>query len=135
MGRQGGVVSQTILPFWLGLGGPLGSGRQWMPWVHIDDVVGIFMHALNKDSVTGVLNAVAPKHCTNKEWAKAYGSALWRPAIIPVPEWYLKLLFSPERASLFTAGQKVAPKRTLESGYHFKFPDIDSAAKEFAHLF
>src|SRR4051812_19317305 len=107
MGRQGGVVKTTILPFWLGLGGPMGNGRQWMPWVHVEDVVGIILHALNNNSVSGVLNAVAPKFCTNKEWARAYGAALWRPAIIPLPGFYLKALFGAERAQMFVNGQKV----------------------------
>ena len=84
--------------------------------------------------VDGVLNGVAPELTTSRQFAKAFGSALWRPALIPLPEFAAKTIFGPERATMLTSGQKVIPKRVLELGFEYDFPDIRSACKEFAPL-
>ena len=97
-----------------------------MSWIHIADMVGIIIHALENDNVQGVLNATAPQPVTNSEFTSAFASALWRPALIPVPAFAVNMIFGPERGSMLLEGQKVIPKRTMESGYSFLFPDITS---------
>ena len=129
------MVQQLFLPFYLGFGGPVGGGDQPMPWIHVHDIAGLFHHALQCDQVTGVMNGVAPQIVTNSDFAKAFGSALWRPAIVPLPTFALNLLFSEERAKIMTDGQKVVPKKALDTGYSFKYPDIASACSEFSKLF
>ena len=134
LGRDGGVVNQMMLPFWLGLGGRISTGKQWFPWIHVDDVAGIINHAIENDHVTGVLNGTAPHYITNGEFTKAFARKLSRPAIFPVPEFALSLLYGPERAQTLTTGAKVIPKRTIESGYKYLYPDIESACQEFGWL-
>lgn len=129
LGRSGGMIQQIYWPFYFGLGGPVGSGKQPFPWIHIDDISGIFLHGINSDSVSGVLNGVAPNIATNGEFSKALARAMWRPCLFPLPEFALNLAFGKERAAMMTTGPKVLPKRTLESGYKFKYPDIKSACK------
>ncbi|PRD32280.1 UNVERIFIED_CONTAM: Epimerase family protein SDR39U1 [Trichonephila clavipes] len=135
IGRSGGMINQLYLPFYFGLGGPIGSGNQPMPWIHIEDIAGIFVHGIQSENVHGVLNGVSPQIITNKEFTKALARAMWRPAFFPLPAFVVKLAFGDERASMMLEGQKVVPKRTLESGYKFVYPDINSACKELAHLF
>lgn len=127
MGRTGGIIQQSIWPFWFGLGGIIGSGKQYFPWIHIDDMTGMIVHALENDHVTGVLNGVAPEIVTNERFTKEYASALWRPAILPTPAFVVNFIFGQERGKLLLEGQKVIPKRTLELGYKFQFPEIKSA--------
>lgn len=134
LGREGGVIKNMIIPFWLGFGGPISDGKQFFPWVHVEDVAGITAHAIDNDNVTGILNATAPMPVTNAQFTQAFAKALWRLAYIPVPTFLLNAVFGSERALVMTQGQKVLPKRTLESGYKFKYPDITSACKECAHL-
>ncbi|KFD53845.1 hypothetical protein M514_05351 [Trichuris suis] len=133
LGRRGGIIKQIYLPFCLGLGGPLASGQQPFPWIHIDDIVGIYMHALTSDKVTGILNGVAPSLITNAEFTKAFGCVLRRPTLFRVPEFALNLVFGTERAEMLIKGQKVDPERTLASGYVFKYPDINDAMRQIAH--
>ncbi|KRZ22407.1 Epimerase family protein SDR39U1 [Trichinella pseudospiralis] len=130
LGRNGGALRQMYLPFWLGLGGHLASGEQPLPWIHIDDLVGIFIHALMNSNVRGILNAVAPSMITNAEFTKAFGKALHRPTLFPVPEFALNFAFGKERAKMLIQGQKVKPQRTIESGYKFKYTNIYDAMKQ-----
>lgn len=134
LGRSGGMVQQLFLPFFFGLGGPVGSGSQPMPWIHLSDIVGLFEHAMTNEGVSGPMNGVAPQIVSNAQFAKAFAGALWRPAIIPLPAPVLNLLFSEERAKIMTSGQKVVAQKALRTGYQFQYPDIESACKEFAHL-
>ncbi|XP_076329929.1 epimerase family protein SDR39U1 isoform X2 [Tachypleus tridentatus] len=134
LGRHGGMIQQMFWPFFLGLGGPISSGTQYMPWIHLDDIVGIFFHAITNNHVSGILNGVAPQVITNGDFTKAFSRAMWRPAIIPVPKFALNFAFDTERAVIMTEGQKVIPKRTLETGYKYKYPDIQSACKNLARL-
>lgn len=131
LGRQGGMIQQIFWPFYFGLGGPIGTGNQFMPWIHIQDIAGIFLHVIENE-VEGILNGVAPQIITNREFTKAFAAKLRRPAFIPLPIGILNMAFSPERAVMMTEGQKVIPKRTCESGYKYIFPDIASACGEFA---
>lgn len=111
----------------------MASGNQYMPWIHIDDISGIFVHGIQSHNVSGVLNGVAPELATNKEFTRALARAMWRPALFPLPEFVLNLAFGKERAGMMTRGQKVLPKRTLESGYEYEYPDIASACKACAY--
>ncbi|XP_046614160.1 epimerase family protein SDR39U1 [Neodiprion virginianus] len=132
LGRTGGMIKQIFIPFYVGLGGPIGSGKQPMPWIHIDDISNIFVNVVENDNVSGIFNGVAPQVVTNKEFTDAFASALWRPAKIPVPEFALALAFNRERAKIMTEGQKVIPKRVLESGFKYKYPTIDLACNDIA---
>lgn len=134
LGRTGGMIQQIYWPFYLGLGGPMASGKQYMPWIHIDDISGIFVHGIQSQNVSGVLNGVAPELVTNKEFTQALARAMWRPAFFPLPEFVLNLAFGKERAGMMTRGQKVLPKRTLDSGYQYEYPDIKSACKACAYM-
>lgn len=130
LGRGGGVIQQTIWPFWFGLGGVLGSGKQYFPWIHVDDMTGIIFHALENDHVTGVLNAVAPQVVTNESYTKEYAGALWRPGILPTPSFAINFIFGQDRGKILLEGQKVIPKRTLEMGYKFQYPELKQALAE-----
>src|SRR3989338_6780470 len=123
--KDGGALEKMLFPFKLGLGGPLGSGKQWMSWIAREDLAGLILHLI-KSGVSGPVNAVAPEPVTNRDFSRALGRALKRPAFMPVPGFVLRLALG-EMGGLLLSGQKVRPKRALESGYRFKFPDIDSA--------
>jgi uncharacterized protein len=129
METGGGILGELLLPFKLGLGGPLAGGKQWVPWIHLSDEVGILVWALDTESVTGVVNASAPNPVTNKEWSKALGKALGRPAILPIPGFAVEIKFGKEFGKIAQGGQKVLPKRTEELGYAFKYPEIDGALR------
>ncbi|XP_071958527.1 epimerase family protein SDR39U1-like isoform X2 [Antedon mediterranea] len=130
LGKDGGVIKQMKLPFYLGLGGVIGSGEQFFPWIHVDDIAGIFIHAIENDNVEGALNATAPSVTTNHDFTKAFAAALWRPSIFPLPEFIVKAMLGSERAVVLLEGQNVQPKRTLESGYTFKYTSITDALKD-----
>ncbi|NWH80570.1 D39U1 protein, partial [Piaya cayana] len=132
LGRGGGAISQMIWPFRLGLGGPLGSGLQPFPWIHIQDLAGIVCHALESESLRGILNGVSPSSnaTSNGTFAQELAAALGRPALLPVPAWAVRAVFGAERASMLLEGQRVVPKRTLESGYKFLFPELSGALKD-----
>lgn len=125
---NGGALKQMLPPFKLGLGGPIGSGAHWMSWIHVDDLCGLVQHALRDETVSGPLNGVAPGACTNKDFSKALGRALHRPAIFPVPPFMLRLMFG-DVEQVLTASQRCVPERALKSGYAFKYADIDGALR------
>src|SRR5918999_3976509 len=114
--RQGGALEKMLLPFRLGVGGPVAGGRQPMPWIHVEDVVEIYVTAIDDERWTGPFNATAPKAATNKEFSKALGRALHRPAFAPVPAFAIKALYG-GMAKLVIEGQNAVPRRTLEFGY------------------
>lgn len=126
LSRQGGALPQMLLPFKLGLGGPIGRGRHWFSWVHIDDVVGALLHAVDDAGVRDAINVTAPAPLTNMDFSKALGRALHRPALVPVPPLLLELRFG-EGAAILTAGQRVIPRRTVAAGYQFQYGQIDDA--------
>jgi uncharacterized protein (TIGR01777 family) len=130
METGGGILGELLLPFKLGLGGPLAGGRQWVPWIHLSDEVGILVWALDTESVSGVVNGTAPNPVTNKEWSKALGRALHRPAVLPIPGAAVEVKFGREFGKVAQGGQRVLPKRTEELGYAFKFPAIDGALRD-----
>jgi uncharacterized protein (TIGR01777 family) len=129
METGGGILGELLLPFKLGLGGPLAGGKQWVPWIHLSDEVGILVWALDTESVSGVVNGSAPNPVTNKEWSKALGRALGRPAVLPIPGIAVEVKFGREFGKIAQGGQRVLPKRTEELGYAFKFPEIDGALR------
>lgn len=124
--RQGGALGKMLLPFKLGAGGPIASGKQYMSWIHNADVAGLFVFALENPAVTGPMNVTAPKPVTNKEFGKALGRALGRPAFVWTPGFALRLMLG-EGAEIITTGQNVLPKKALDLGYSFRFPEIDGA--------
>ncbi|MXV76979.1 TIGR01777 family protein [Candidatus Poribacteria bacterium] len=129
LGLGGGMLQQVLTPFKIGIGGKLGSGQQWMSWIHVDDVVGIILHALENDSINGALNATAPVPVRNIEFTKALGSVLGKPTILPAPYFGLKLMMG-EFADFVLLSQKVLPEKTVASGYEFQFTTIDSALSD-----
>jgi uncharacterized protein (TIGR01777 family) len=124
---KGGMLGEMLTPFKLGLGGPLAGGAQYLSWIHIDDEVGVLLWALDNDGVDGVVNASAPNPVSNRDFSKALGRALGRPAIVPVPGLVLDLKFGSEFGHVLRGGQRVIPKRTQELGYAFRHPGIDGA--------
>jgi uncharacterized protein len=130
METEGGILGELLLPFKLGLGGPLAGGKQWFPWIHLSDEVGILAWALDTDSVSGVVNGTAPNPVTNKDWSKALGKALGRPAVLPIPGLAVEVKFGREFGKVALGGQRVLPKRTEELGYGFKYPQIDGALRD-----
>jgi len=126
--RKGGALAKMLPPFRAGIGGPVAGGRQYMPWIHLDDLVGIYLAALDGDDWSGPVNATAPEPVPNKEFSRALGRALHRPAIAPVPAFALRILYG-EMAEIVTTGQRAVPKRALELGYTFLHPDLDEALR------
>jgi len=137
---SGGALKQLLLPFKLGFGGPVGMalrprdwGRQYWSWIHHADMTGIYLLALDNPQASGPINGTAPNPVTNKEFAKAFGKALGRPALAPTPAIALRLLLG-EVAEVVTTGQRVLPRKALALGYQFQFPTIDRALTDlFAH--
>jgi uncharacterized protein (TIGR01777 family) len=128
LSRSGGALEEMVTPFKLGVGGPVAGGRQYVPWIHIDDVVGALLFALDTDGADGPLNLAAPEPVTNKTLSKALGRALHRPSFMPVPAFAIKLLYG-EMATIVTTGVRAVPKRLLELGYRFKRADLDEALR------
>lgn len=126
---RGGLLGELLTPFKLGVGGPIAGGRQYMSWIHIDDELGILLWALDDEKVGGVINSTAPNPVTNRELSQAIGRALHRPAATPVPGFALDLRFGREFGKVLRGGQRVMPRRALDLGYEFRYPEIDGALK------
>ncbi len=127
---DGGLLKQLLLPFRLGLGGPLAGGEQYMPWIHRDDEVGLILWALDNNEVTGVLNATAPNPVTNREFSKALGRALHRPSVVPAPKLAVVALRGEEMAEEIVGSYRVMPRRALDLGYRFRFPELEPALRD-----
>jgi uncharacterized protein (TIGR01777 family) len=125
--KEGGLIKQLALPFKLGLGGPIAGGEQFMSWIHLDDEVGLILWTLDNDSVSGVVNATAPTPVTNREFSKALGQALHRPAAIPVPRFAVAALRGGELADAVAGGARVLPRRATDLGFEFQYREIDEA--------
>jgi uncharacterized protein (TIGR01777 family) len=124
---KGGALAKMLTPFKLGGGGPVAGGKQYMPWIHVDDVVGIYLHALDH-GWEGAVNASAPEPVTNAQFSKALGRALHRPAIAPIPGFAIRLLYG-DMAVIVTEGQRAIPKRTQALGYTYEHPNLDEALR------
>ena len=129
LGRAGGALAQMLPPFQLGVGGPVGSGKQYLPWIHLHDLVKIIAVALVDDRYRGPVNGVAPEQATSRTFAHALGHALHRPAILPVPALALKAIFG-EAATVLLASQRVDPRVLRELQFAFDFPTLDSALED-----
>jgi uncharacterized protein (TIGR01777 family) len=124
--RHGGALQKMLLPFRFGVGGPVAGGRQPFPWIHVEDVVGIYLAAIDDERWSGPFNATAPEPVSNREFSKALGRALHRPAIAPVPAFAIRALYG-GMAKLVVEGQNAIPRRASELGYTFRHPDLDEA--------
>jgi uncharacterized protein (TIGR01777 family) len=126
LGNGGGALASLKIPFLLFGGGPIDLGREWMSWIHMEDIVGIYVHLLENENCEGIFNGVAPEPVTNKVFSSAFGASLARPSWLPLPSFMLRLIVG-EAALVIVNGQKVLPKRTLEAGYVFKHPKVEEA--------
>ena len=126
LGTEGGALPQMLPPFRLGVGGRLGSGKQWMPWIHIDDIVGLIDFAVNTRTVQGPLNACSPNPVTNADFSRELGRVLHKPALLPVPEFAIQLLFG-EMAEVVLASDRALPQAAVAAGYPFRFPELPAA--------
>jgi uncharacterized protein len=127
---QGGLLGRLLLPFRLGLGGPLAGGRWYMPWIHRDDEVGVILWSLDTPDAAGTFNSCAPNPVTNREFSKSLGRALGRPAIAPAPKLAAAALLGRELADLSTASIRAVPRRLLDAGYRFRFDDVEAALRD-----
>ncbi|MCB1985091.1 MAG: TIGR01777 family protein [Burkholderiales bacterium] len=126
IGKNGGFLQPMILPFKLGLGGKLGSGTQWMPWIHMNDYVAICQALLDNNALEGVFNLTAPNPVTNSEFTRTLAKHLNRPAFFTIPGWALNLLLG-EMSQLLLGSQRVIPKHILDSGFQFDYPNLEEA--------
>lgn len=126
LGPDGGLLKQLLLPFRLGLGGPVGNGRQHFSWVHIDDLVNAYRFALNYPQMSGVYHICSPNPTTNRDLSKQLGAVLRRPALLPVPAFVLKLVYG-EGGEVMTSGQCVTSTRLEAEGYRFEYPHLRQA--------
>jgi len=126
LGADGGALQSMTPLFRAGVGGVLGSGKQWMSWIHVDDLAGMFQFAAENESVSGVLNGVAPNPVSNREFTRHLASTLHRPAFLPAPEFAVKLVYG-EMAQILFDSQRVQPQGALKAGFKFQFPELPAA--------
>jgi uncharacterized protein (TIGR01777 family) len=129
LSRAGGALAKMLLPFKLGLAGRIGSGRQWMSWIELEDVVSSICHALETDSLYGPVNAVSPHPVTNDEYTKTLGRVLSRPTVFPMPAVGARLAFGKMADELLLASMRVEPKALQQSGFRFAYPTLDGALR------
>ena len=127
--KDGGALPEMLPPFKFGVGGPVGSGRQYWAWIHRDDWLGLVRWAIATPAVTGALNATAPNPVTNAEFARALGRAMHRPAFMPAPAFALRLMLGEMADSLLLTGQRVIPAKATQSGFTFKYANVDDALR------
>ena len=128
MSAEGGALEKMLPPFRLGVGGPVAGGRQYVPWIDLEDVVGAILFCLDDERVSGPVNVSAPEPVTNKQLAKELGKVLRRPAVLPVPALALRVLYG-EMSSVVTEGVRMVPRRLLDLGYEFKRPDLTDSLR------
>lgn len=126
LAREGGILARLRPVYRLGLGGHLGSGQQWMPWIHLDDEVALIDHLLHREDCTGAYNACAPQPVRNRDFTVALAQALHRPAFMPAPAWALRLVLG-EMSVLLLGGQKLVPQHTRDSGFAWRHPALGPA--------
>jgi len=127
LGADGGALGTMLIPFRLGLGGRIGSGEQWMSWIHLDDECGIILHALDRPAVEGPVNATSPNPVRNRDFVRMLGRVLGRPTLVPAPASAIRLLLGEMADALLLEGQKVLPKKAEETGYRFHHPLLSEA--------
>lgn len=128
LGEKGGALSQMISIFRKYLGGPLGSGNQWFSWIHMEDLLGAFLFLMDHRGISGPVNVTSPAPVRNRDLAEALGKAIGRPSFLPAPGFMLKLILG-EFGSVLLEGQRVIPKKLLDSGYAFRYPEIEGALR------
>lgn len=128
LGTDGGALNKMLTSFRLGIGGRLGSGRQWMPWIHIHDLVRLLIYSAENPTASGPLNGCTPQPVTNAEFVQALARALHRPAILPVPKFALRIVLG-EVADALLSSLRVIPEATLRTGFEFEYPDLEGALK------
>ncbi len=124
--KKGGALKKMLTPFKLGVGGPVGNGQQYVSWIHHEDMVGIFLMALDNPQASGPINGTAPNPVTSKAFGKALGAALHRPAFMPTPVFMLRMMMG-EVTDVIATGQRVLPKKAMALGYPYKFPTVEIA--------
>jgi len=129
LSKDGGALKQMLLPFKLFIGGPLGNGKQWFPWIHIDDLINIYLFALDNPEINGAINAASPNQVTMNEFAKTLGNILHRPSIFKVPLFALRIAIG-EAAEAVTASQRVIPQRLINSKFKFKYENVEEALRD-----
>jgi uncharacterized protein (TIGR01777 family) len=129
LGEQG-ALAKMLPAFKLALGGPIGDGRQWMSWIHIEDMVSLILYCINSDNLAGPVNAAAPNPVTNRVFSKTLGAALHRPAIFAMPAPVVRLLFGEMGEALLLQGQAVVPKKLQDSGFEFTYPQLGEALRQ-----
>ncbi len=129
LAKNGGALAKMLPPFKLGLGGPIGSGDQWMSWIHIADLIGIISHLIKDQSICGPVNATAPEPVTNNVFSGTLGKVLKRPAVVPMPAFIIKLLLGEMAEELLLSGQRVLPAKILRHGYAFKYSRLEDALR------
>jgi uncharacterized protein (TIGR01777 family) len=133
LSAAGGALAKMLPPFRLGLGGVLGTGRQYMSWIAIDDVIGTIQHAIVTDALRGPVNAVAPQAVANREFTKALGQVLGRPTLFPMPAFAARLIFGEMADALLLASARVQPAKLLAAGYSFRYREIEGALRHVLH--
>jgi uncharacterized protein (TIGR01777 family) len=129
LSKDGGALATMLTPFKFGVGGVIGSGKQWMSWVSLDDVVAIINFAIENEKIRGAINVASPEPVTNEEFTKTLGDVLYRPTFLPLPEFAVNLVFGEMGDALLIDSTKVLPKRLLDAGFEFKYPDLNDAIK------
>ena len=127
LSKDGGALGTMLLPFKLGVGGVVGSGKQWMSWVSIDDHISVIEYVIENENIRGAVNSVSPNPITNEEFTKTMGEVLYRPTFIPVPEFVVSMALGEMGDALLLASTKVLPKRLLDAGFVFKYPELKPA--------
>ena len=130
LGQGGGALEKMTLPFKLGIGGKIGSGNQWMPWIHLDDLIGIIDYCVQHTDISGPINGTAPNPVTNAEFTTTLGTVVKRPTILPMPGFVVKLLMGQMGEELLLAGKKVIPLKAQQAGFQFKYEDLDDALSD-----
>jgi uncharacterized protein (TIGR01777 family) len=129
LSADGGALAKMLLPFKLGLGGVLGSGKQYMSWIDLDDLVAVILHAMDDGDLDGAVNAVAPEPVTNREFTRTLGRVLHRPTILPAPAFALRLLLGEMAEELFLASTRAVPARLRRHGFTFRHPQLEGALR------
>jgi uncharacterized protein (TIGR01777 family) len=118
-----------LTPFKLGVGGVVGSGKQWMPWIALDDLINVILFALENNNLRGAVNTISPGIVTNGEFTKALGKVINRPTILPIPEFAIKLLYGEMGETLLLQGQRMIPQKLRDAGFEFQYPDLEGALR------
>lgn len=129
IGEDGGFLKQMALPFWFGAGGPIGSGRQWMSWIHRDDLIALLRFVIGSDDAHGIFNGTAPNPVTNREFSQTLGRVIRRPSLLPAPAFAFRLAFG-EMAELLLTGQRVLPAKATEIGFSFHYSRLEQALEQ-----